>query len=266
MQRVLITGAAGSIGSRMRRLLAGRYPVMRLSDTGPLGPAGPGEEVDQTDLANPDACLTMCDGVDGILHFGGISGEAPWPDITRNNIQGQINLFEAARRQGVQRMMIATSNHAVGFYRRDQRIPHDVTPLPDSRYGVSKAFGELLGALYAHRYGMRVLCVRIGNVTDEPVDRRRLSIWISPRDMSQMCRIAMEHPDLRFEIVYGVSNNSRSFYDNANAFRLGYAPEDSSDDFAEDVLAREPELDPTDPAEIHQGGSFVHDPDEQASS
>ena len=134
-----------------------------------------------------------------------ISVEGPWDTILQANIIGCYNLFEAARRKGVKRVVFASSNHAVGFYPRHHHIGADVTVRPDSRYGVSKAFGEALGSLYADKHGLRVLCLRIGNVGDKPLDKRRLSIWISPEDLVQLIRIGLEHPDLRFEIFYGAS-------------------------------------------------------------
>ena len=193
--------------------------------------------------------------VDGIVHLGGISGENEWPVILQGNIIGLYNIFEAARRAGVQRIVFATSNHAVGFYPRDHRIDHGVVPRPDSRYGVSKAFGEAIASLYSDKHGIGVLCTRIGNFGEKPIDKRRLSIWISPRDYTQLVRIGLEHPDIRYEIVYGVSNNRRSWYDNSNAERLGYRPQDDSEPYAEAVLAAEPAgADPI--AERYQGGTF----------
>ena len=151
----------------------------------------------------------------------------------------------------------ATSNHVVGYYRRDARVNTDMKVMPDSRYGVSKAFGEAIGAMYAMKHGLGVFMMRIGNVADRPVDKRRLSIWISPRDMAQLCRIGLEHPEIRYEIVYGVSDNDRTFYDNSSAYRLGYKPQDRGEDYAPEVLAAEPPTDPDDPAEIFQGGMFI---------
>jgi uronate dehydrogenase len=153
-------------------------------------------------------------------------------------------------------MVFATSNHAVGFYDRDETIDHRVYPKPDSRYGVSKVFGEALGSLYAHKYGMEVVCVRIGNVNPRPMDKRRLSIWLSPRDLAQLVSIAIDRPGIRFEIVYGVSGNRRGWYDNANAERLGYAPQDDSEGWAEEILNNTiPGADPR--TEKYQGGTFV---------
>ena len=184
MQRVLITGAAGGIGTGLRRTLAGVYPALRLSDIRDIGDAAPGEECVTVDLADMDAVENLCAGVDGIVHLGGIAGEASWERILESNIVGTRNVFEAARRQGVRRVIMATSNHAVGFYRRDEVIDHRVPVRPDSRYGLSKAFGEAIGALYADRHEIGVFCIRIGNYGDEPLDKRRLSIWISPRDLT----------------------------------------------------------------------------------
>lgn len=255
MHRVLITGAAGAIGRHLREDLRGLYPVVRLADRTPVAPAREGEEAMEADLGDADACARMCEGVDGIIHLGGQSVEADWPTVLQANIVGCYNLFEAARLQGVQRVVFASTNHTIGFYRRSQRIDHQVPPRPDSRYGVSKAFGENLGRLYADKHGLRVLCVRIGNYGERPLDRRRLSIWISPRDFLQLVRIGLEHPDLHHEVVYGVSENDRTWWDNANAYRLGYRPEDESEPFAAALLADEPP--PGDEiAELFQGGPF----------
>ena len=205
MHRVLITGAAGGIGQRLRADMQGLYPVLRLSDREAPAPAGPGEEVVAADLADFAACEAACADVDGIVHLGGQAVEGDWETVLQANIVGGYNLFEAARRQGVKRVVFASTNHVIGFYPRTQRIDHHAPPRPDSRYGVSKAFGEALGALYAEKHGMGVLAIRIGNFGDRPLDRRRLSIWISPRDFLQLVRIGLEHPELRYEVVYGAS-------------------------------------------------------------
>jgi uronate dehydrogenase len=255
MQRVLITGAAGGIGRRLRADMQGLYPILRLSDRDLPAPAGPGEEVIVADLGDLAACEAACAGVDGIVHLGGQAIEADWETVLQSNIVGCYNLFEAARLQGVKRVVFASTNHVIGFYPRTQRIDHNAPPRPDSRYGASKAFGEALGALYAEKHGLRVLAIRIGNYGERPLDRRRLSIWISPRDFLQLVRIGLEHPEIRYEVVYGASDSDRSWWDNANAYRLGYRPEDESEPFAAEILAAEPE--PTDlVAERFQGGPF----------
>src|SRR5215217_6893956 len=207
MNRVLVTGAAGGIGSRLRTLLKGVYPDLRLSDLKTPSDLAPDERFIRADLAVMSEVEKAVEGVQGVVHLGGFSVEGPWDTILNANIIGCYNLFEAARRAGVERIVFASSNHAIGFYPRQRRIGVDAPVRPDSRYGVSKAFGEAVAALYAFKYGLRVTCLRIGNVADAPVDRRRLSIWIKPEDLVQLIRIGLEHPDIRYEIFYGASDN-----------------------------------------------------------
>jgi len=253
MKTVLITGAAGDVGTHLRRELAGRYKFV-LSDLRKIIPKK-NEAFIRADISKTSDALKVTRGVDAVVHLGGYSVEGPWAPILKANIVGCYNLFEAARRNGVKRMLFATSNHAVGFYRRDQSIDHRVYPKPDGRYGLSKVFGEALGSLYADKYGLEVFLIRIGNVTPQPADKRRLSIWCSPRDLAQLVAIGIEHPEIKFEIVYGVSGNTRSWYDNSNAARLGYRPKDNAEVYAMQILAREKPGDAR--VEMFQGGWFV---------
>lgn len=253
MKTILITGAAGDVGTHLRRELGDRYQI-RASDLRPFKKVGK-ESSARADISKMGDARRITKGVDAIVHLGGYSVEGPWEGILNANIVGCYNIFEAARVNGVKRIIFPTSNHATGFYRRDQIIDHTVYPKPDGRYGVSKVFGEALGSLYADKYDMQFLMIRIGNVNPVPIDKRRLAIWVSPRDLAQLVTIGIEHPKVRFEIVYGVSGNQRSWYDNSNAKRLGYQPQDNSEQFAKEVLAREkPGGDPV--AEAHQGGVF----------
>ncbi len=256
MARILLTGAAGDIGTRLRRLLKPVYPDLRLSDIRKPADLADDESFIAADLARIEEVERIVDGVDGIIHLGGHSVEGPWETILQSNIIGCYNLFEAARRKGVRRVVFASSNHAVGFYPRHHRIGTDVTVRPDSRYGVSKAFGEALGALYAEKHGLRVLCLRIGNVGDRPIDKRRLSIWIKPEDLVQLVRIGLEHPDLRFEILYGASDNERSWWDNHRAWELGYRPTGRAEDWRDEALAAQAKLPPDPIGDYFQGGSF----------
>lgn len=253
MKTVLITGAAGDVATHLRRELGGRYRL-RLSDLRPVGKLARHERFMRADISSLAAARRITKGVDAIVHLGGYSVEGPWKEILSANIIGCYNVFEAARHNGVKRILFATSNHAVGFYRRTQTIDHRVTVRPDGRYGVSKAFGEALGSLYADKYGMEVFLMRIGNVNPVPIDKRRLSIWLSPRDLAQLVTIGIEHPKIRFEIVYGISGNRRAWYDNRNARRLGYRPKDDSEAWSRDILRREKPGDPV--AERFQGGIF----------
>ena len=259
MQRVLVTGAAGGIGSRLRKLLKGVYPRIRLSDIRKPADIGPDEEFIAADLSDYAQVEKITAGIDGIVHLGGISVEGPWDAIHKSNIVGCYNLFEAAYRTGVKRVVFASSNHAVGFYPRAQKIGVNVTVRPDSRYGVSKAFGEALGSLYADKHGLSVTCIRIGNVNDTPLDKRRLSIWVKPDDLAQLIRIGLEHADIRFEIFYGASNNEAGWWDNSNAHRFGYRPLGRSQDFQSQAMAAQEKL-PNDPiGDRFQGGPYCSD-------
>jgi uronate dehydrogenase len=254
MKTILITGASGDVATHLRRELAGKYNL-RLSDVRPLKPVK-GEKFARADISKMADALRITKGVDAIVHLGGYSVEGPWEGILSANIIGCYNVFEAARRNKVKRILFATSNHAVGFYPRKKTIDHRVYIKPDGRYGVSKVFGEALGSMYSDKYGMQVFLIRIGNVNPAPIDKRRLSIWLSPRDLAQLVTIGIEHPDIRLEIVYGVSANKRSWYDNSNARRLGYRPRDDSEVFAREVLAKEKAGHPI--GDLYQGGAFTH--------
>jgi uronate dehydrogenase len=258
MQKILITGAAGDVGTRLRKLLKGVYSL-RVSDIRKPADLGADNEFVTADLGDYEQTKQITAGIDGIVHLGGYSVEGPWETIHKSNIVGCYNLFEAAYRSGVKRIVFASSNHAVGFYPRDRKIGVDVTVRPDSRYGVSKAFGEAVGALYADKHGLRVTCIRIGNVGDKPLDKRRLSIWIKPEDLAQLIRIGFEHPDIRFEIFYGASDNAAGWWDNSNARRFGYRPQFRSEDFRDEAMAAQTKLAADNVGDRFQGGPFCSD-------
>ena len=168
-RRIVFTGAAGGIGTMIRPLLAPLYPDLVLSDKTAPKNLLPGETFVAADLTKPDEVAAAVKGADSVIHLGGFSVEGPWDAILQANIIGCYNLFEAARQAGVKRVVFASSNHAVGFYPRRRKIGTDLTVRPDSRYGVSKAFGEALGSLYSDKHGMIVTCLRIGNVGPRPL-------------------------------------------------------------------------------------------------
>jgi uronate dehydrogenase len=259
MERILVTGAAGGIGTRLRKLLKGVYPIIRLSDIRRPDDLSPDESFMAAELSDYAQVEPLVAGIDGIVHLGGHSTEGPWPTILNSNIIGTYNIFEAAYRAGVKRVVFASSNHAVGFYPRDKTIGVNVTVRPDSRYGVSKAFGEAIGAFYAEKHGLRVACLRIGNFGDAPLDKRRLSIWISPEDLMQLVRIGLEHRDLHFEIFYGASDNEASWWDNSNARRYGYKPQGKAEDFRAQAMAAQAKLPPDPIGERYQGGPYCSD-------
>jgi len=255
-RRVVFTGAAGGIGTMTRPLLARLYPGLVLSDR--VRPAGllPAETFVAADLTRPDEVAALVKGAHSVIHLGGHSVEGTWDQILNANIIGCYNLFEAARVAGVKRVIFASSNHAIGFYPRKKKIRTDVTVRPDSRYGVSKAFGEALGSLYSDKHGLAVTCLRIGNVGPLPLDVRRLSIWISPEDLVQLFQIGLEHPDVRFEIFYGASDNEASWWDNSRAQRLGYRPTGKAEQFRAHAVAAQEKIGPDPVGDLFQGGTF----------
>ncbi len=240
MTRVLITGAAGAIGRCLRAEFKGVYDELRLADIAPQAPAEPGETVLQTDIRDIAALEAAMADIDCVVHLAGIPVEGPWKTVRDLNIDGCYNAFEAARRQRVKRFVFASSNHAVGFHRRDKVLDSQVVPRPDTRYGVSKVFGEALGRLYADKHGLSVACLRIGTFRepDEPSEARQLLSWVSHRDLAQLVRRCIDHPDYHFVVAYGVSANRRSRWSNADVDFLGYRPQDDSEAYAEAILAK----------------------------
>jgi uronate dehydrogenase len=252
-QRILITGAAGNLGRVLRERLRGSFPILRLSDRAEMAPAEAGEEVVRCDLADAEAAQRLCEGVDAILHFGGRSLEGSWPEVLGPYIVGAINLWEGARLAGVERIIFASSNHVVGLYRRSETLDHRAAPRPDGRYGLSKAFGEDLASLYAYKHGVKAFCMRIGSCFGSPSNKRMLSTWLSFPDFERLVRVGLS-ADYLFEIVYGQSRNTRAFWDNSNACRLGYDPQDNAEVFA---AAVEGKVSGNPVSDELQGGDFV---------
>lgn len=255
--RLLLTGAAGSLGRELRPRLARCCKTLRLSDRAEMGAAGPGEEVVVAALEDKTAMLGLLHEVDAVVHLGGISTEQPWDAILPANVVGIYHLYEAARRNGVKRIVYASSNHVTGFYRQDEVITTRDPVRPDGLYGLSKAFGENLAQLYWDRYGLETVSVRIGSSFPEPKDRRMLATWMSFDDTERLIVAALTAPVVGHTVVYGSSDNLTSWWDNTAARHLGYRPQDSSEVFRAAVEARQPALDLADPAVVHQGGAFV---------
>lgn len=261
---ILITGAAGRIGSLLRRSLPGDPRLqahlegafrLRVTDIRDPGPGGE-DEVSTGDLADPAFVESLfADGsVRAVIHLAGYPREAEWETLLDANIRSSINLWEAARRHRAERVLYASSNHAIGLYPRSQTIDGRAAPRPDTRYGLTKAFGEELGFLYAYKFGIRSFSMRIGMFLPEPTTHRGLSVWLSYRDAVQLITVGL-FADYTCEVVYGVSNNARSFWDNAAAHRLGYRPQDSADDYAH--LFPTPESEAGRYAGHFQGGPYV---------
>jgi uronate dehydrogenase len=272
---ILITGAAGHVGTMLRSRLAGPGRVLRLLDVTPLArPPGPGEEAVTASVTDMAAMTAACAGADAVIHLGGIPTEAAWAPILDVNINGTYTVFEAARRAGVPRVVFASSNHAVGFAPRESfPVPDAAAPAPDTYYGVSKAAGEALAALYARRYGLEAICVRILSCFDRPRDPRMLATWLSPDDAGRLFEACLTAPAPGFRVIYGVSANTRGGWVSLDGARaLGYEPRDDAEAYAAEVLAGaatpagtaprpragEPAWpDPADPVFRYLGGEFT---------
>lgn len=254
---LLLTGAAGGLGRVLRPRLKRICDRLRLSDIVEMGPEGPGEELHTVRLEDRASVMRLMEGVEAVVHLGGISTEAPFDEILKANILGTYNVYEAARACGVKRIVFASSNHVSGFRRRDESVRPMDPVRPDSHYGVSKAFGENLAQFYWDRYGLETVSLRIGSSFPEPKDRRMLSTWLSYDDLERLVLAALRATSVGHTVVYGVSNNPESWWDNTTAQHLGYAPKDSSSPYRTGIESQQQSDEQTDPAAIYQGGSFV---------
>ena len=265
-ERVLITGAAGNMGRMLRTRLATPGRTLRLLNRSPVAPAGPGEAVETvcasvTDLA---AVVAACEGVDAIIHLGGLSGEAPFDDILHTNVAGSQHVLEAAHRQGVRKVLLASSNHAVGYFTRDDApadgLPADLLPRPDSYYGWSKTAMEAMGRLYADTYGMDVYCLRIGSCFPVPTDVRHLSTWLSPDDSARLMNACLRTDNGGFHLIWGVSANTRRWWSLKAGEQVGYHPLDDAEVFAAELIGKFGEADLSEPAHQLVGGGLCASP------
>jgi uronate dehydrogenase len=208
-------------------------------------------------LENADAMDALLAGVDAVVHLGGISVEGPWAPILQANIVGVYNLYESARKNGVRRIVFASSNHVTGFYGQGEVIDPKMPARPDGYYGVSKAFGENLAQFYFDRYRIETVSVRIGSAFPEPKDRRMLATWLSYADLERVVVASLRAPVVGHSVIYGMSDNATVWWDNTSAKHIGYCPQDSSEPHRKAAEERQPSLDMTDPAVLLQGGAFV---------
>jgi uronate dehydrogenase len=255
--RLLLTGAAGGVGKVIRPRVAEFATIVRVSDLAAAlaTPASPHEEVVPCDLADKQAVDALVEGCDAIIHLGGVSVERPFEDVLEANIKGVYHLYEGARRHGVKRVVFASSNHVTGFYRQDETIDTHAIRRPDGYYGLSKSFGEDTAQFYFDRYGVETVSIRIGSAFPEPKDRRMMATWLSYDDLMQLLRQSLLTPDVGHTVVYGVSNNMSTWWDNRHAARLGYEPVDSSESFRSKIEST-PAPAATDPVSYMQGGAF----------
>ena len=257
LPRLLLTGAAGGLGKELRERLKPFADVIRLSDIAAMTPAsGPREEVVVCDLADKSAVDALVGGCDAIVHLGGVSVERPFEEVLEGNIRGVFHVYEAARCHGAKRIVFASSNHTIGFYKQDEDIDAGVRKRPDGYYGLSKSFGEDMAQFYFDRYGIETVSIRIGSSFPKPHNRRMMSTWLSYRDLTTLVEKALFTPDVKHTIVYGASANKDVWWDNSAAAHLGWTPKDSSEPFRAKVEAQPP-LAATDPNAIYQGGAFT---------
>ncbi|MDD7973299.1 NAD-dependent epimerase/dehydratase family protein [Roseinatronobacter alkalisoli] len=255
-KRIAITGGSGRVGTALRRALAGKVASIKIVDTTNPGPLDNNQTWEHVDVSDCEALSASMAEVDAIVHLAGYPNERGIDDILRVNILGTHNMLEAARRNGIGRVVFGSSNHTVGFYPR-RTIVSDTDPMrPDSLYGLSKCWGELEAGLYFDKFGIRTLNIRIGNAGERPTDARALRIWVSPRDLAQLVLIGLEHPDVTCTTVYGISDVEAGWLDNGTAVALGYRPVDSAKamvgpDNAEERPSPLPHI-----AEFFQGGRF----------
>lgn len=255
--RLLLTGAAGGLGQVLRQRLRPLAHILRLSDISEMAPAQDDrEEIRPCDLADKQAVDQLVQGVDAILHFGGVSVERPFEEILGANICGVFHIYEAARRHNVKRVIFASSNHVIGFHKQDQTLDAHSLRRPDSYYGLSKSYGEDMASFYFDRYGIETVSIRIGSSFSEPQNRRMMSTWLSFGDLTQLLECALYTPNVGHTVVYGVSDNQNVWWDNQYASHLNFHPKDSSEIFREQIEAQ-PMPAADDPAMVYQGGAFV---------
>jgi uronate dehydrogenase len=255
--RLLLTGAAGGLGKVLRPGLKPFADVLRVSDRADLGTSASGEEVCLCDLADKTAVHRLVEGVDAVVHFGGVSLEDRFEPILQSNIVGVFNLYEAVRKHGVKRVVFASSNHVTGFYKQTQTIDTDAPVRPDGLYGVSKCFGENLSRFYFDRYGIETVCLRIGSSFPVVKDRRMLATYLSYEDLVELVRCSLFAPQVGHTVIFGASDNTVKWWDNSKAAHIGFRPRDSSEEQRARVEAATPPLKSDDPVGIFQGGAFV---------
>jgi uronate dehydrogenase len=243
---VVLTGAAGRIGSELRDRLPELGWTVRCFDR------EAGEGIVVGDVNSPQDLDAIVPGADAIVHLAGQPTEAPWPVIRQANVDGAFQVFEAARRHGVRRIVYASSNHAVGYYPVGSELPGDLPPRPDTLYGVSKIFGEALGRYYVDRYGMQVACLRIGTFAERPPDLRALSTWLSPADGARLVDACLRSAALGYAIVWGVSANTRRTWSLEAGHALGYFPVDDAEQYAASLSEAQPF-----PSDAFVGGGFT---------
>lgn len=229
---ILVTGASGALGRQIAKGLGALGWTLRLTDINPFpDPLPANASFTAADLNDGVAILRLAEGCGIILHFGGTSVDRPFEEVLGPNIRGLYHIYEAARRERA-RVVFASSNHSIGFHERTERLDNDCHFRPDSYYGLSKAYGELMGRLYWDKHGVESVLVRIGSCFPEPVDARMLATWLSYADLVRLMQRCVLAERVGYAVIWGASANSRTFWGKDARERLGWAPQDSADAFA----------------------------------
>lgn len=256
MKKLVLTGAAGRLGSYLRAPLAAMCDEFVSTDIREdVQNLAPNETYVKADLADLDAMVGLLEGADMVIHFGAIGDEAPFETLLGPNFIGAYNIWEAAYRNGVRRVVYASSIHAVGMHRKTDFIGIDAAHRPDTFYGLAKCFAEDLASLYWDKRGIESVCMRILSCA-QVSNSRAVGSWLSYEDLIHLVERAITTPITGFSIVYGVSDNDRAPVDNSGVRHLGYRPKDNAERYAREIFAADGPLDPHDPANTHHGGAF----------
>lgn len=256
--RILLTGATGSVGSLLRPYLAKEYESVLLNSRRPVTSLEKNEFFEPGDICDPALVDRLLSQVDGVIHMAGLVGpDYTFEETLEPNFVSVYHLFEAARKYGVKKIIYAGTHHAVGFLERGTPVDHHTPPRADSWYGITKACGEILASHAADRYGMDVMCIRIGYVNDTVPDERRMHTWCSPRDLASLIHIGLTGSQRGFHLVYGISRCPEPLFDNSHAYTLGYQPRDNSLDHLADPSIASQKPDPRNPEQKYIGGHFA---------
>lgn len=256
MTKVALSGAGGNVG-RLLRVELPKHGVDLRSAGGrtPLMPLHPGEDVMHGDLRDPSVVDRLLHGVDVLIHMAGTSVERPLPEIIENNLVALHQVYEGARRHKVRRVVFASSNHAFGMHSVNSKLDIEAPFRVDGFYGLSKAWGEAMARMYWDKHGVEGISLRIGSCEVRPTNFRHLSTWLSHEDTVQLALRCIEACDVGYCAVWGVSNNTRSYWKPNGCERIGYHPRQNAEDYAAEILKQENPLDSI--ARQFQGGAFV---------